>query len=94
MRQVTALVGYHFRFQCTVMAKGKTTIFRFQAGAAFRRLDTDLTSAIAADQASFRSTAQRGRDALTGLEAGMIVLSLVMVACCAWGITRRLAEYR
>jgi hypothetical protein len=60
----------------------------------FRNLDNDLTGAIAADQASFRSTAQLGRDALTGLEAGMIVLSLVMAGGCVWGISRRLAEYR
>jgi hypothetical protein len=60
----------------------------------FRRLDTALTGAIVADQASFRSTAQLGQDALTGLEAGMIVLSLLMAAGCTWGITRRLAEYR
>jgi hypothetical protein len=60
----------------------------------FGVLDTDLTKAIAADQASFRSAAQQGRDDLAFLEAGMIVLSLVMVAGCAWGISRRLAEYR
>jgi hypothetical protein len=64
------------------------------SGYRFGRLDTDLTSAIAADQASFRSAAQQGRDDLAGLEAGMIVLALVMVAGCAWGISRRLAEYR
>jgi len=60
----------------------------------FRHLDTDLVRAIGADQASFQSAAQLGRDALTGLEAGMIVLSLVMAAGCVWGISRRLAEYR
>jgi hypothetical protein len=60
----------------------------------FSRLDTDLTGAIAADQASFRSAAQQGRDDLDFLEAGMIVASLVMVAGCGWGISRRLAEYR
>jgi hypothetical protein len=49
---------------------------------------------MAADQASFRTAAQSGQDALTGLEAGVIVLSLVMAAGCAWGISRRLAEYR
>jgi hypothetical protein len=65
-----------------------------QSGGLFSRLDTDLTSAMAADQASFRSAAQSGQDALTGLEAGVIVLSLVMAAGCAWGISRRLAEYR
>jgi hypothetical protein len=56
--------------------------------------ETGLTRAIAADQASFRSAAQVGQDALTGLEAGMIVLSLVMAGGCVWGISRRLAEYR
>lgn len=64
------------------------------SGYRFGRLDTDLASAIAADQASFRSAAQQGRDDLAGLEAGMIVLALVMVAGCAWGISRRLAEFR
>ena len=64
------------------------------SGYRFGRLDTDLTGAIAADQAAFRSAAQQGRDDLAGLEAGMIAASLVMVAGCAWGISRRLAEYR
>jgi hypothetical protein len=64
------------------------------SGYLFGVLDTDLTRAIAADQASFRSAAQQGRDDLAFLEAGMIAASLVMVAGCAWGISRRLAEYR
>ncbi len=64
------------------------------SAATFRHLDADLARAIAADQASFRSAAQLGRDALTALEAGVIVLSLVMAAGCVWGISRRLAEYR
>ena len=64
------------------------------SGYRFARLDSDLTAAIAADQASFRSAAQQGRDDLALLEAGMIMLSLVMVVGCAWGISRRLAEYR
>jgi hypothetical protein len=64
------------------------------SGSLFGILDTDLTSAIAADQASFRSVAQQGRNDLVFLEAGMIAASLVMVAGCGWGISRRLAEYR
>jgi hypothetical protein len=64
------------------------------SGTLFGRLDADLTGGIEADQASFRSTAQLGRDALSGLEAGLIALSLVMAAGCARGITRRLEEYR
>ena len=67
---------------------------RGDSGYWFGRLDADLTGAIAADQASFRSAAQQGRDDLAFLEAGMIAASLVMVAGCAWGISRRLAEYR
>lgn len=64
------------------------------SGTWFVVVETDLIRAIAADQGSFRSAAQQGRDALAGLEAGMIVLSLVMAAGCVWGISRRLAEYR
>lgn len=64
------------------------------SGTLFRRLDGALTSAIAADQAVFRSHAVAGRGATTGLEAGVIVLSLAMAAGCAWGLAQRLAEYR
>ena len=60
----------------------------------FQRVQTQLTSAIGADQAAFRSAAGRGQDALTGLEAGMIVAALLMAAGCAWGLISRLAEYR
>ena len=65
-----------------------------ESGGLFSRLDADLTGAMAADQASFRAAAQAGQGALAGLEAGVIVLSLVMAVGCAWGISRRLAEYR
>jgi hypothetical protein len=47
-----------------------------------------------ADQAVFASRAQSGRDAFTGLAIGMIVASLAMAAGCAWGLSRRLAEYQ
>ncbi len=60
----------------------------------FARLDADLTSGIARDQAAFTSAARAGRGAFTGLEAGVIVASLVMAAACARGLLRRLAEYR
>jgi hypothetical protein len=64
------------------------------SGTIFAGINTDLTNAIAADQASFRSAAGLGRGAMAGLEAGIIALSLLMAAGCAWGISRRLAEYR
>jgi hypothetical protein len=64
------------------------------SGALFGRLDSGLTDAISKDQAAFRSSAQAAQGDLTGLEVGVIVLSLLMAAGCARGITRRLAEYR
>jgi len=65
-----------------------------QAATAFNRLSADLSDGINAHQAAFASDARGGRDAFTGLAVGMIVASLIMVAGCAWGLNRRLAEYR
>ncbi len=64
------------------------------AAASFARLSATLSDGINAHQAVFASSARGGRDAFTGLAAGMIGASLVMVAGCAWGLSRRLAEYR
>jgi hypothetical protein len=65
-----------------------------QAAASFARLSADLSDGINAHQAVFASDARGGRDAFTGLAVGMIVASLIMVAGCAWGLNRRLGEYR
>ena len=64
------------------------------AHAKFALLSAALSSGINADQAVFASSAHNGQDAFTGLTIGMIVASLVMAAGCAWGLSRRLAEYR
>jgi hypothetical protein len=64
------------------------------AGTQFRLLSAGLATGIAADQATFDSRARAGYDAFTGLEPGVIALTLIMVAGCAWGLNRRLAEYR
>src|SRR5690348_658670 len=64
------------------------------ANATFQRLSDTLTKGITDRQAVFASSARSGRDAFTGLAIGMAVAALVMVAGCAWGLTRRLAEYR
>ncbi len=64
------------------------------AATSFARLSATLGDGIDAHQAVFASSARGGRDAFTGLAAGMIVASLVMVAGCAWGLSRRLGEYR
>lgn len=71
-----------------------TTLGRGHSGTLFARLDGGLTAAIAADQVVFRSNAVAGRDAFTGLEIGVIMLSLVMAAGCLRGLSTRLAEYR
>jgi hypothetical protein len=64
------------------------------AGAAFARLSQDLATATAEDQAVFDATARSASGAYDGLEAGLIVAALIMAAGCAWGLARRLGEYR
>ena len=64
------------------------------AGTLFGQLETDLGAAINLDQGVFASDAAAGSDAFTGLEAGLIVLALVMAFGCIWGLSRRIAEYR
>lgn len=64
------------------------------AATSFTRLSATLGDGVNAHQAVFASSSRGGRDAFTGLAVGMIVASLVMVAGCAWGLSRRLAEYR
>ena len=64
------------------------------SAAAFQRLEHDLSQAVAADQVTFRSAANAGAGAFGGLAAGIIVAALLMAAGCAWGLSRRLAEYR
>jgi F0F1-type ATP synthase membrane subunit c/vacuolar-type H+-ATPase subunit K len=64
------------------------------AATRFASLSATLSEGVDAHQAVFASSARNGRDAFTGLAVGMIVASLVMVAGCARGLSRRLAEYR
>jgi hypothetical protein len=64
------------------------------AATLFGRLEADLGAAIRADQAVFAGSATAGSGAFTGLAAGVAVLALAMAAGCAWGLSRRLAEYR
>jgi hypothetical protein len=64
------------------------------SAAGFRTLEADLGQAIAADQVTFTSSANAGAGAFGGLEAGVIAACVLMAAGCAWGLSRRLAEYR
>jgi hypothetical protein len=64
------------------------------SAAGYAALEGDITQAITSDQAVFRSAATAGADALDPLEPIVIVASLLMAFGCAWGFSRRLAEYR
>ncbi len=64
------------------------------AGTLFGQLETNINTAISADQSVFAANAADGVDELAGLEIGIAVLALVMAIGSAWGLTRRLAEYR
>ena len=64
------------------------------AGAAFTRLSSDLSAAINSDQTVFNSTARSATSAYAGVEAVTVAAALLMAAACAWGLSRRLAEYR
>jgi len=62
--------------------------------AGFARVEADLSKAINADDAVFHSNAAAGRNAFTGLDVVIIIAAVLMAAGCAWGLSRRLAEYR
>jgi hypothetical protein len=78
-------------------AAERTMIIGTGAGssaAGYDALERDITQAIASDQATFRSAATAGADALDPLEPVVIAASLLMALGCIWGFNRRLAEYR
>jgi hypothetical protein len=64
------------------------------AGAAFAKLTAELSAGMTADQATFDASAQAGAGDFTALAPGVAVAALIMAACCAWGLSRRLVEYR
>ncbi len=57
-------------------------------------MNDSVSNAIGAAQQTFTSEASTGASAFGPLEAVVIVASLVMAAASAWGLSRRLAEYR
>jgi hypothetical protein len=64
------------------------------SGAGFSKVENDLSRAIAADQVIFRASATAGSNAFGGLVIGIIAAALIMAVGCAWGLARRIAEYR
>jgi hypothetical protein len=65
-----------------------------QSGSGFDRVEADLGQAISDSQVIFHNSATAGDDAYTGLQIGVIVVALLMAGATAWGLDRRLAEYR
>jgi hypothetical protein len=64
------------------------------AATSFGQLSAHLTTAMTVDQAAFDASARDGSSAFTGTAPGVIAVALVMAVGCAWGLNRRLAEYR
>ena len=62
--------------------------------AGFARVEADLSRAIDADHAVFHANATAGSNAFTGLDVVIILAAALIAAGCAWGLSRRLAEYR
>jgi hypothetical protein len=65
-----------------------------RSAAGFARVEADIARGIAAGHAVFHADAVAGRDAFTGLDVMIAAAAVLMAAGCAWGLARRLAEYR
>ncbi|MDI2125190.1 hypothetical protein [Yinghuangia seranimata] len=61
---------------------------------AFKQAEQALADATAKDQGDFERAVHGGRDALSGLGVGVVVLALVAAAGVVDGVRRRLKEYR
>ena len=86
--------GQHF-------SQRRDRAFHGGAGGGYRvfddAVDIDLYAVerlIGADDAVFRSNATAGRNAFTGLDVVIVLAAVLIAAGCAWGLSRRLAEYR
>jgi hypothetical protein len=82
-------MGSHSKAVASVLGTGPG-----DAGTSYARLSHDLSTALDSDQAVFDSTARSAASAYTGLQAGLTAAGLIMAAACAWGLSRRLVEYR
>ncbi|MEU3886106.1 hypothetical protein [Streptomyces sp. NPDC029041] len=63
-------------------------------GECFDSVDENLRTALAHEETEFKRAAGDGRDALTGMPAGVAVLAVLGAVGAVLGIGRRLSEYR
>ena len=64
------------------------------ATAGYTTVQDGINKALAAARDTFNSSASSGASAYDQLEAVIIIASLLMAGASAWGLSRRLAEYR
>jgi hypothetical protein len=64
------------------------------SAAEYNVLETDIAKAIGDDDSDLRSAVSKGSGALSPIEPVVLVAALLMALCCAWGLWRRLGEYR
>ena len=64
------------------------------SAAGYTQLESDISRAIAGDLGTFHSSATAGASAFGPLEDVVIVSALLMAGGSAWGLGRRLGEYR
>ncbi len=65
-----------------------------RSAAGYNKLERDISQALAVSQQTFRSGANSGAGAFGPLEGVVIAASLLIAASSAWGLSRRIAEYR
>ncbi len=64
------------------------------SAAGYTQVESDISRAIADDLSTFQSSATAGASAFGPVEGVVIVVALLMASGCAWGLGRRLGEYR
>jgi hypothetical protein len=64
------------------------------SAAEYNVLEPDISEVIGDDDSAFRSAVTKGSGALSPLAPVVLIAALLMALCCAWGLWRRLAEYR
>lgn len=63
------------------------------AGSVFGRLEANLDEAYTLAEQAFKEEATAARNAISGLAAGIVLLTIVAIAGCAWGMWQRFREY-